>query len=68
MEEAGPEPQAHGDDNAAAVQSQVALYLSEPAISMSAQPLAYWRANQALSCPHQSCKGISVGTLHKRGE
>ncbi|KAJ3608020.1 hypothetical protein NHX12_025070 [Muraenolepis orangiensis] len=46
MEEAGPEPQAHGDDNAAAVQSQVALYLSEPAISMSAQPLAYWRANQ----------------------
>ncbi|KAJ3607293.1 hypothetical protein NHX12_025603 [Muraenolepis orangiensis] len=46
MEEAGPEPQAHGDDNTAAVQSQVALYLSEPAISMSAQPLAYWRAKQ----------------------
>jgi len=46
MEEAGTEPQAHGDDHAAAVQSQVALYLSEPPISMSAEPLAYWKTNQ----------------------
>ncbi|KAJ3602935.1 hypothetical protein NHX12_030679 [Muraenolepis orangiensis] len=51
------------------LQSQVALYLSEPAISMSAQPLAYWRANQGrFPALTKSCKGISVGTLHKRGE
>ena len=42
MEEKTPQ-QAPGDS---AVRSQMDLYLSEPPISRSAQPLAYWKTNK----------------------